>query len=59
MDGLRLKKNPAIFAIVMTAFTINAVSTTFKEPLAWLLLLLFWIEMSWPLGPGGALVYQL
>ena len=27
--------------------------------IAWLLLLLFWIEMSWPLGPGGALVYQL
>ncbi len=27
--------------------------------IAWLLLLLFWIEMNWPLGPGGALVYQL
>ena len=27
--------------------------------IAWLLLLLFWVEMSWPLGPGGALVYQL
>ena len=27
--------------------------------IAWLLLLLFWIEMSWPLGPGGVLVYQL
>ena len=27
--------------------------------IAWLLLLLFWIEMSWPLVPGGALAYQL
>ena len=27
--------------------------------ITWLLLLLFWIEMSWPLGPSGTLVYQL
>jgi aminobenzoyl-glutamate transport protein len=27
--------------------------------ISWLFLLLFWIEMGWPLGPGGNLLYQL
>ncbi len=27
--------------------------------ISWVFLLLFWIEMGWPLGPGGFLTYQL
>jgi len=27
--------------------------------ISWLFLLLLWIEMDWPLGPGGSLLYQL
>ena len=27
--------------------------------ISWLFLLLVWVEMGWPLGPGGSLVYQL
>ena len=27
--------------------------------ISWVFLLIFWIEMGWPLGPGGFLTYQL
>ena len=27
--------------------------------ISWLFLLLLWMEMDWPLGPGGKLLYQL
>ena len=27
--------------------------------ISWVFLLLFWMEMGWPLGPGGFLTYQL
>ena len=32
---------------------------TFSFLISWLFLLLLWMEMGWPLGPGGGLIYVL